>query len=129
MPPTTAGASPEAPSTTRSRPKKPGRNSPSSTKPTWSSSQAGTCASGACPLRFLRQCEGDDLVAAPGVGLGMTAGGDDDVLAALPDIGHRRRLPARRQPAAPQLLARGGVEGAQVVVQGGADEHQARCGG
>src|SRR5580693_4035785 len=40
----------------------------------------------------VRQRERHDLIATLGVGLGMTAGCNDDVLPALPEIGHRRCL-------------------------------------
>src|SRR5262245_28458509 len=70
------------------------------------------------------QCVGDQLVAAFGVGFRVAARGDDDILAPLPHICHGRRLSARGQAAAPQFLARLGVERAQVIVERGPDENK-----
>src|SRR6185437_1142544 len=68
------------------------------------------------------QRERDHLIAALRVGFCMSARGNDDILAPLPYIGHRRCLSARGQAAAPQFLAGLGVERAQVIVERRPDE-------
>ena len=88
-------------------------------------------ATGVPRLPRLRQREGHDVVAARRTERPVAAGADDDVLAlvAAGAVGHRRRLAAGRQPVFPQLAAGLDVEGAQVAVHGGADEHQVAGGG
>src|SRR5215475_6928939 len=62
--------------------------------------------------------------------LTVTTGGDYHVLlAARPQaIRHRHCLPARREAAFPKFSAGFDVEGAQIVVQGRSDEHEAAGG-
>src|SRR5207244_2013379 len=80
---------------------------------------------------YVAKGERDERVAQLLFGdLGVAAGGDDDVLTARrPDaIRHRRRVPARRQLALPQLAPGFHVERAQVRIDSAGDEHEtARC--
>ena len=58
---------------------------------------------------------------------GTAAGGNDDVLLAVPHIGHRVGDAGHRQPALPQLGAGLGREGAQIGIErAGEDEAAAR---
>src|SRR5580658_9416130 len=68
--------------------------------------------------------EGYQRVAEPVAELSVSPGGNDHVLPAvrLQSIRHGRGLAARGQPAFPQLLARVGVKGAQVLVAGGSGD-------
>src|SRR5262245_17732824 len=74
---------------------------------------------------LLRQRERHDVVAELRAELAMTASGDDHVLPAIHFVRHWCRLTAGRQAALPQLAASLDVEGAQIVVGGGGDEHEA----
>src|SRR5262245_47839513 len=69
----------------------------------------------------LAQREGHDCVAPRRAHLAVATGGDDDVLAAVRQaVGHRRGLAAGGQAPLPQLAAGLGIEGAEIVVHGGA---------
>src|SRR3954453_20185692 len=57
-----------------------------------------------------RQPKRHHAVADRRAGLGMTAGGDCDILLALPQIGHGIGNTGDRQPALPQLLSVAGIE-------------------
>jgi hypothetical protein len=75
-----------------------------------------------------RSANANDRIADRDRRIRAPAGGDDDVLAALPLVGHRRRDAGRRQPAGPQLGTGLRVERAQVTVQCSADEDDAAAG-
>src|SRR6266566_4290022 len=76
------------------------------------------------------QRERHDVVAERRSQSPVAPGGDDDVLLATGRqlIGHRGRLAAGRQRGAPQLLPILEIEGAEAVIEGGGDEHQAGAG-
>src|SRR5438876_431211 len=76
------------------------------------------------------QRERHDVVAERRSQSPVAPGGDDDVLLATGRqlIGHRGRLAAGRQRGAPQLLPILEIEGAEAVVEGGGNEHQAAGG-
>ena len=75
------------------------------------------------------QGEGDQRVAGRGAGFAMAASGDQDKLATLLEIARRGGDAGGGQAASPQLDATLRVEGAQIVVERGADEDQAARGG
>ena len=76
-------------------------------------------------LAFPRISFGEDVV-RQGQGKKGASCTDDDVLPAGMAIGHRRGPAAGGKSPLPQLLAGLDVEGAQIVVGGGVDEHESR---
>src|SRR5690606_1747780 len=67
----------------------------------------------------------DNVVAAGRAGTAVAAGGDDHVLPVIDTVGHGCCLAAGGKAALPQFFAGRGVEGTQIVVEGGCHEDEA----
>src|ERR1700722_4180611 len=82
----------------------------------------------ASEARALLDREGDDVVAALGIDLGVAARTDDDILLAVDHVGRRRRIDARASLELPKHFASGRVVGFEPAVGLASEEKAAGCG-